>query len=138
MSASNGLTPPYKDPIPYVIALCLAFALAVLFGGCRDSQDPPKTKAEKITGAWERTWLTFTDTYSFDGHGQALEYAIIPGQPVQLYASSYTFQGDTISIRYLGSTGGNADVRRALVSFPDDSTCVLGWIGGVNYVLKRL
>lgn len=134
MSALNGLTPPYKDPIVYVIA----FALWILFGGCRDSQDPPKTPEEKITGAWERNWLTFTDTYSFDGHGQCLAYAIVPGQPVQLYASSYTFDGDTISIRYLGSTGGNADVRRAVVSFPDDSTCVLGWIGGVQYFLKRI
>ncbi len=138
MSASNQLTPMHKDPIVYTIAVLLVFALWILFGGCRDSQDPPKNPEEKITGAWERNWLTFTDTYSFDGHGQCLAYAIVPGQPVQLYASSYTFEGDTISIRYLGSTGGNADVRRAVVGFPDDSTCVLGWIGGVQYFLKRL
>lgn len=138
MSASNQLTPMHKDPIVYVIAACLVFALWILFGGCRDSQDPPKTPEEKITGAWERTLLQFTDTYSFDGNGQCLAYAIVPGQPVQLYASSYTFQGDTISIRYLGSTGGNEDLRRAVVAFPTDSTCVLGWIGGVQYFLKRL
>ena len=132
MSASNGLTPPYKDPIPYVIAACLAFALAILFGGCAE-KDPPPKKKKKLHGTWERTWIDFTDVYNFQDYTYD-GCVTIPGQTTHCYRYAYTCQGDTLTAMELASK----NVTRAVVSFPYDSTCVLGWIGGVNYVLKRL
>jgi hypothetical protein len=132
MSASNGLIPPQKDAIVYAIAICLAFCLAVLFCGCAE-KDPPLTLQEKLLGTWERTWVGFTDVYNFqeDTYDGCVT---IPGQPTHCYRYAYTCQGDTLTVMELASK----NVNRAVVSFPTDSTCVLGWIGGVQYFLKRL
>lgn len=65
MSASNQLTPMHKDPVVYVIALCLAFCLAVLFGGCAE-KDPMPTPCDFANGEWtaqdnKEIYLRFTD-----------------------------------------------------------------------------
>lgn len=133
MSASSQLIPMHKDPIVYTIAVLLVFALWILFGGCRDSQDPPPTLDERLQGAWERNWITFSDTYLF--HAGSMDGCVsIPGQPIHCYINSYSTQGDTLTVLALPSKV----ITRAVVSFPDDSTCVLDWIGGVQYFLKRL
>lgn len=100
-------------------------------------EDPAPTLEERLQGSWSRKWIVFENTYSFD-NGQCLTYAIIPGQPVQFYAYAYTFQGDTLSMVDLASPSNQRDVRRAVVEFPTDSTCILGFVGGVKYFLKRI
>lgn len=120
-----------------LIAIAL-FCVVVVFGGCAE-KDPLPTPEEMIVGAWERKWLTFTNTYSFDGNGQALAYAIIPGQPVQLYAYKYWFTEDTLSLIDLSVSKPFRDTSRAVVSFTDSGdTSVLSWLNGVDYYLTRI
>ena len=120
-----------------LIAFILLMA-AIAFTGCAEKEAPP-TIEERLHGAWIRTWEPYnaTNTYSFHD-GQLLAHSIIPAQPVQAYFWQYYCKGDTLTLVNLASVEPFSDVRRAVVLFPTDSTCVLGWIGGVDYQLKRL
>ena len=133
--------PLYKEPA-FAFAVTAALVLWMLFGAtsCQD-QDPPPTLNEQLQGAWIRHWTPAqaVTTYSFDGHGQYISYAILPAQPVQMYAGAYTTDGDVLTMYDLAEIDGiGGGVHQAVVSFPTDTTCVLAWVGGVNYYLKRL
>ncbi len=134
-------TPFYKSPaFPYLVTAIL-FALALLTNfGCSES-DPPPTLNEQLQGAWIRNWTPAqaVTTYSFDGRGQYISYAILPAQPVQMYAGAYTTDGDVLTMYDLAEIDGiGGGIHHAVVSFPTDTTCVLAWVGGVNYYLTRL
>ena len=120
-----------------LIAFILLMA-AIAFTGCAEKEAPP-TIEERLQGAWIRTWEPYnaTNTYSFDG-GQCVVHSIVPAQPVQAYFWQYYCNADTLALVNLASAEPFSDIRRAVVSFPSDSTCVLGWLGGVDYILKRL
>lgn len=119
------------------LAAIALFCVAMLVG-CGEKEPLPKPE-EKIVGAWERKWLTFTNTYSFDGNGQALAYAIIPGRPVQLYAYKYWFDQDTLSLIDLSTSKPFMDTSRAVVTFTDSGdTAVLSWLNGARYYLSRI
>jgi len=121
-----------------MLAAIALFCVVVIFAGCAE-KEPLPTLEEMIVGAWERKWLTFTNTYSFDGSGQALAYAIIPGQPVQLYAYKYWFTEDTLSLIDLSTSKPFMDTSRAVVLFSDSSdTAVLSWLNGAKYYLERI
>ena len=127
-----------KKSLNLLYAAIAAIVLLACLAGCKD-EDPPKTLNERLQGAWERQYLQFTQTYSFDGHGQCLEYAIIPGQPVQIYAMAYKCHGDTLSLINLASSSDFRDECRAIVSFSEDGdTARLAWLDGIDYVLVRL
>lgn len=120
------------------LAAIALFCVVVVFAGCGE-KEPLPTIEEQLVGAWERKWLSFTNTYSFDGNGQALAYAIIPGQPVQLYAYKYWFNQDTLSLIDLSASKPFRDTSRAVVSFTDSGdTSVLSWVNGAKYYLKRI
>lgn len=133
--------PFYKSPA-FAFLVTAALVLWMLFWAtsCGD-KDPMPTLNEQLQGAWIRHWTpaqAFT-TYSFDGRGQYISYAILPAQPVQIYAGAYTTDGDVLTMYDLAeidSIGGG--VHQAVVTFPTDTTCVLAWVGGVNYYLTRL
>ena len=131
-----------KEPEQTNAGIWLAFVLAALFmlffGSCTEREAPP-SMCEQLEGAWIRTWEPngSTQTYSFHD-GQCVAHSIIPAQPVQLYVWEYYCEGDTLTLVNLASATPFSDIRRAVVSFPTDSTCVLGWFGGVDYQLKRL
>lgn len=134
-------TPLYKSPA-FAIAVTAVLVLWMLFGAtsCRE-QDPPPTLNERLQGAWIRHWTPAdaTTTYSFDGKGQYFTYAILPAQPVQMYAGAYTTDGDVLTMYDLAEIDGiGGGVHRSVVMFPTDTTCVLAWEDGVNYYLTRL
>ena len=120
-----------------LIAFILLMA-AIAFSSCAEKEAPP-TLEERLHGAWIRTWQPYgsTNTYSFNG-GLCTEHSIIPSQPVQAYFWQYYCNGDTLTLVNLASAEPFSDIRRAVVSFPTDSTCILGWLDGVDYQLKRL
>ena len=132
-------TAPYQTTQAGIfLALILAALFMLFFGSCTEREAPPTT-CEQLEGAWIREWEPngSTQTYSFHD-GQCLIHSIIPAQPVQLYVWEYYCEGDTLTLVNLASATPFSDVRRAVVSFPTDSTCVLGWLGGVDYFLNRL
>lgn len=133
-------TPFYKSPA-FALAVTAALVLWMLFGAtsCRD-QDPLPTPDEMIRGAWSMEWTPAdaTTNYSFDGRGQCIAYAILPAKPVQNYNYAYYFEGDVLTMIDLASADPFRDFRRAAVSFPTDTTCVLAWEHGVDYHLTRL
>lgn len=130
--------PFHKGPVFRVFLAMMLAAFLLLGFGCGE-KEPLPTPKEKIVGAWERKWLTFTNTYSFDGNGQALVYAIIPGKPVQLYAYKYWFDQDTLSLIDLSTSKPFMDTSRAVVTFTDSSdTAVLSWLNGARYYLSRI
>jgi hypothetical protein len=110
----------------------MALLLVVLFSGCAE-KEPLPTLDDKLQGAWQREWYSLTNRYNFHG-GACDTYAIIPAQPIQYYAYSYTTKGDTLTMLDLGV--GQEFVF--VVEFPTDSTAVLIREGGINYFLKRL
>lgn len=118
----------------WVFGIVLAVALVGFgcLGGCSE-KDPPPTLEERLQGAWVRRWLSLTNTYNFHD-GACDTYAIIPAQPVQYYAYAYTCEGDTLIMLDLASLSQT----KAVVSFPTDSTAVLGFIGGLDYFLTRI
>jgi len=129
--------PIHKEPaFAVTVTAALGLLVLMLLSGCAETELPP-TPEEKIKGAWERVWQTSTQTWSFDD-GQCQAYSIIEGQPVQFYALSYSFDGDTITMVDLATSGPFRDLHRALVEFPTDSTAVFWWFGGVRYDLKRM
>ena len=137
----NQRNPFYKEPaFPYLVTAIL-FALALLSNfGCRD-QDPPPTLNEQLQGAWIRHWTPAqaVTTYSFDGRGQYISYAILPAQPVQMYAGAYTTDGDVLTMYDLAEIDSiRGGVHQAVVTFPTDTTCVLAWENGVDYYLTRI
>ena len=121
-----------------LIAFILLMA-AIAFTGCAEKEAPPSME-ERLHGAWIRTWQPYnaTNTYSFNG-GLCTEHSILPSQPAQAYFWQYYCKGDTLTLVNLASAEPFSDVRRAVVSFPTDSTCVLEWLpNGVDYHLTRL
>jgi len=133
--------PFYKSPA-FAFVVTATFVLWALFGatGCAE-KDAPLTLNEQLQGAWIRHWTPAqaVTTYSFDGHGQYISYAILPAQPVQMYAGAYTIDGDVLTMYDLAEIDGiGGGVHQAVVTFPTDTTCVLAWVGGVNYYLTRL
>lgn len=122
-----------------VFGIVIAVAVVVLLalGGCSE-KDPPPSVEDQLQGAWVRKWIGIENTYSFDGHGQCIKHAIIPGQPVQAYFCKYWLNKDTLYMVDLASASAFRDTSRAVVEFPTDSTAVLGWIVGVNYFLTRI
>ena len=123
-----------------LVTLFLLLILTIGIAACRD-QDPPPTLNEQLQGAWIRHWTPAqaVTTYSFDGHGQYISYAILPAQPVQMYAGAYTIDGDVLTMYDLAEIDGiGGGIRQAAVTFPTDTTCVLAWEGGVNYYLTRI
>lgn len=131
-----------KEPEHSNAGIWLAFILVaffiLFFCRCAEREAPP-TMREQLEGAWIRTWEPngSAQTYSFHD-GQCLAHSIIPARPVQMYIWEYYCNGDTLALVNLASATPFSDVRRAVVSFPTDSTCVLGWLGGVDYFLNRL
>ena len=130
--------PQQTSQAMYFIVAIVVFLFLLVFGACAERETPPTT-CERLEGAWIRTWEpnSSTQTYSFHS-GQCLIHSIIPAQPVQLYVWEYYCEGDTLTLVNLASATPFSDIRRAVVSFPTDSTCVLGWVWGVDYQLKRL
>lgn len=118
-------------------AITTLTALFLCLASCKDMEDPPKTLEERLQGAWQRRWIVFENTYYFD-RGLCVEHSIIPGQPVQEYFKHYTCQGDTLRMVDLASASEFRDTSRAIVEFPTDTTCVLGFVGGFKYFLKRI
>ena len=138
-----------KLPIPpedrekmrhYIIAG--AFALVALIiaslvlSSCAE-REPMPTLEERLHGAWERNWQGFEQTWFFDD-GLCTAHSIVPAQPVQAYFWYYTCEGDTLTISNLAASGLFRDEIRAVVEFPNDSTAVFSFVGGVNYFLKRI
>jgi len=127
-----------RDPVLWAFAVLSL--LALLLGSCREVEPPP-TLNEQLQGAWIRHWTPAqaVTTYSFDGKGQYISYAILPAQPVQLYAGAYTTDGDVLTMYDLAEIDGiGGGVHHAVVTFPTDTTCVFAWVGGVNYYLTRI
>lgn len=111
----------------------LFFALFTL-AACGDKEAMP-TIEDQLQGAWKREWRPFplVNTYNFHAGG-CDTYALIPGQPVQYYAYSYTTDADTLTMFDLG----RMEYYRFTVSFPTDTTAVLSPFEGVDYHLTRL
>ena len=118
-----------------IFVVCMVvFALS----SCAEKEAPP-TLEERLQGAWIRTWQPYwsTNTYSFNG-GLCAEHSILPAQPIQAYFWQYYCNRDTLTLVNLASADPFSDIRRAAVSFPTDSTCILGWFpNGLDYVLIR-
>ena len=110
--------------------------LATMLTSCHED-DLPKSMDERLQGAWSRNWQGFEQTWFFDD-GLCTAHSIIPAQPVQAYFWQYTCEGDTLTVSNLAASGLFRDEIRAVVEFPTDSTCTLGFVGGVNYFLKRI
>jgi outer membrane biogenesis lipoprotein LolB len=116
-----------------VVALILA---SLMLSSCAE-REPLPTMEERLHGAWERNWQGFEQTWFFN-EGLCTAHSIIPAQPVQAYFWYYTCDGDTLTISNLAASGLFRDEIKAVVEFPTDSTCTLGFVGGVNYFLKRI
>lgn len=129
--------PFHKDPVFRAFLAMMLAAFLLLGFGCGE-KEPLPTPEEKMVGAWERKWLSFTNTYSFDGNGQCIKHAIIPGKPAQVYFCKYWFDHDTLSLIDLSVSKPFLDTSRAVVSFPSDDTAVLSWLDGVDYYLMRI
>ena len=130
--------PIHKEPaFAVTVTAALVLWALLLLAGCAENELPP-TPDERLKGAWERTWQTSTQTWSFDGQGQCQAYSIVEGQPVQFYALSYSFEGDTITMVDLAASGPFRDLHRAFVEFPTDSTATFWWLDGARYDLKSI
>lgn len=117
-----------------------AISVVLIFGmsGCAETELPP-TLEQKLQGGWTRKWEQggAVTTYHFDD-GQCLTYAILPAQPVQFYAYSYTTEGDKLTMTDLATTPPFQDIKTGIVHFPTDSTAVIDWEGGGEELLARM
>ena len=117
-----------------------AIAGILIFGmsACAETELPP-TLEQKLHGGWTRQWPQggAVTTYHFDD-GQCLTYAILPAQPVQFYAYSYTTAGDVLTMTDLATTPPFQDIKRAVVEFPTDSTALFVWGDGAEELLTRM
>lgn len=135
MNQCDFATPPNPHMRRYAIAAIIAgvsLFFAMLFCSCKET-DPLPTVEEQLQGAWQREWLQLTNRYNFHA-GSCDAYAIIPGQPYQLYNGVYSIRGDELTMMDLAS----GESRFGIVSFPTDSTAEIAWDGGIRYFLKRL
>jgi len=118
------------------IVAFIALMCVLAFAGCAEKEAMP-TVEESLQGAWAREWNGFEQTWFFDD-GLCTAHGIVAAQPVQQYSFAYCFKGDTMNMVNLASAKAHRDTITAIVSFPTDSTCVLGWLGGVDYYLTRI
>lgn len=80
--------------------------------------------------------IDFTDVYNFQDYTYAIGCVTIPGQTTHCYRYAYTCQGALLTAMELASKNVILGPRR--VFHMHLIVRVGGWIGGVNYVLKRL
>lgn len=130
----NRRNPFYKEPAFALLVTVAGLWMLFVATSCRD-KDPLPTNEEMIQGAWVRTWAPYQAKTAYNFHAGACDACVsIPARPAQCYEYAYHFSGDTLVMFDLVGR----ESRKAIVSFPTDTTCFLAWEGGIDYYLVRI